>query len=155
MFRFLKFSCVFSISVLSNTNVYLLIQNKKNISVNSLLRASCLTSALIGGAFVVYPFFFSLALMCFNRLNYCFYNSLCVFLSLFLSKWCCRRIVCLHLAYRKVRNNILKRIIFCDIFLTKSEFVVFFMMCLYGVGAQRSVASDYSCRATKIDEHVL
>lgn len=155
MFRFLKFSCVFSISVLSNTNVYLLIQNKKIISVNSLLRASCLTSALIGGAFVVYPFFFSLALMCFNRLNYCFYNSLCVFLSLFLSKWCCRRIVCLHLAYRKVRNNILKRIIFCDIFFTKSEFVVFFMMCLYGVGAQRSVASDYSCRATKIDEHVL
>lgn len=54
---FLKFSCVFSISVLSNTNVYLLIQNKKIISVNSLLRASCLTSALIGGAFVVYPFF--------------------------------------------------------------------------------------------------
>lgn len=155
MFRFLKFSFVFSISVLSNTNVYLLIQNKKNISVNSLLRTSSLTSALIGGAFVVYPFFFSLALMCFNRLNYCFYNSLCVFLSLFLSKWCYRRIVCLHLAYRKVRNNILKRIIFCDIFLTKSEFVVFFMMCLYGVGAQRSVASDYSCRATKIDEHVL
>lgn len=63
MFRFLKFSCVFSISVLSNTNVYLLIQNKKIISVNSLLRASCLTSALIGGAFVVYPFFF---LSCFN-----------------------------------------------------------------------------------------
>lgn len=59
---FLKFSCVFSISVLSNTNVYLLIQNKKIISVNSLLRASCLTSALIGGAFVVYPFFLS----CFN-----------------------------------------------------------------------------------------
>ena len=119
---------MFSISVLSNTNVYLLIQNKKIISVNSLLRTSCLTSALIGGAFVVYPFFLSLslALMCFNRLNYCFYNSLCVFLSLFLSKWCYRRIVCLHLAYRKVRNNILKRITFCDIFLTKSEFVVFF-----------------------------
>ena len=61
---FFEFSFVFSISVLSNTNVYLLIQNKKIISVNSLLRTSSLTSALIGGAFVVYPFFLSLS--CFN-----------------------------------------------------------------------------------------
>lgn len=61
---FFEFSFVLSISVLSNTNVYLLIQNKKIISVNSLLRACCLTSALIGGAFVVYPFLLSLS--CFN-----------------------------------------------------------------------------------------
>lgn len=155
MFRFFKFSCVFSISVLSNTNVYLLIQNKKLLALTLSLARQLFNICVNRRRLCGLSFFFSLALMCFNRLNYCFYNSLCVFLSLFLSKWCCRRIVCLHLAYRKVRNNILKRIIFCDIFLTKSEFVVFFMMCLYGVGAQRSVASDYSCRATKIDEHVL
>lgn len=148
---FFEFSCVFSASVFSNTNVYFLIQNKNIISVNSLLRANCLTSALIGGASVVYPFFLSLSYFNVFLIVYVIiFITLCVFFfSLILSKWCCRRVVCLHLAYRKVRNIFLKCITFCDIFFIKSEFVVFFMMFLYSVGTQRSVASDYSCRAYK------
>ena len=66
-----------------------LIQNQNIISVNSLSIAYqlfniCVNRRRFYG--LSFSFYLSLALMCFNRLNYCFYNSLCVFLSLFLSK---------------------------------------------------------------------
>lgn len=116
---FFEFSCVFSASVFSNTNVYLLIQNQNIISVNSLLRQLfniCVNRRRLYG--LSFSFYLSLALMCFNRLNYFYYNSLRVF-SLYL---------CLNDAAGVLSACILHIAKVKIIFQTAQHFVIFFLI---------------------------